>query len=128
MCYWKQWRRPRTRIANLLKFGTSKRHAILTGISRKGYWPLSKTLAPQTGMTNEWLEQQGLLLIRQLSPLYSNGEILVAKEVSSAKIPENNWLQARYSELCAEYSCVPDSAEWIAYRAPHSPTCIHRHV
>jgi RNA-directed DNA polymerase len=66
MCYWKQWRRPRTRIANLLKLGTSKRHAILTGISRKGYWRLSKTLAAQTGMTNEWLEQQGLLSIRQL--------------------------------------------------------------
>jgi RNA-directed DNA polymerase len=66
MCYWKQWRRPRTRIANLLKLGTSKRHAILTGISRKGYWRLSKTLATQTGMTNEWLEQQGLLSIRQI--------------------------------------------------------------
>ncbi len=60
MCYWKQWRRPRTRITNLLKLGTSKRHAILTGISRKGFWRLSKTLATQTGMTNEWLEQQGL--------------------------------------------------------------------
>lgn len=66
MCYWKQWRRPRTRITNLLKLGTSKRHAILTGISRKGYWRLSKTLATQTGMTNEWLEQQGLLSIRNL--------------------------------------------------------------
>jgi RNA-directed DNA polymerase len=66
MCYWKQWRRPRTRIANLLKLGTSKRHAICTGISRKGYWRLSKTLATQTGMTNEWLKQQGLLSIRQL--------------------------------------------------------------
>jgi RNA-directed DNA polymerase len=66
MCYWRQWRRPRTRIANLLKLGTSKHHAILTGISRKGYWRLSKTLATQTGMTNEWLEQQGLLSIRQL--------------------------------------------------------------
>ncbi|MEB3336130.1 MAG: group II intron maturase-specific domain-containing protein [Leptolyngbyaceae bacterium] len=66
MCYWKQWRRPRTRIANLLKLGTSKRHAILTGISRQGYWRLSKTLATQTGMTNAWLEQQGLLSIRNL--------------------------------------------------------------
>ncbi|MBW4692667.1 MAG: group II intron reverse transcriptase/maturase [Lyngbya sp. HA4199-MV5] len=66
MCYWKQWRRPRTRIANLLKLGTSKRQAILTGISRKGYWRLSKTLATHTGMTNEWLEQQGLLSIKQL--------------------------------------------------------------
>jgi RNA-directed DNA polymerase len=66
MCYWKQWRKPRTRIGNLLKLGTSKRHAILTGISRKGYWRLSKTLATQTGMTNEWLEGQGLLSIRKL--------------------------------------------------------------
>jgi len=66
MCYWKQWRRPRRRIANLLKLGTNKRHAILTGISRKGYWRLSKTLATQTGMTNEWLKQQGLLSIREL--------------------------------------------------------------
>lgn len=66
MCYWKQWRRPRTRIANLLKLGTSRQHAILTGISRKGYWRLSKTLATHTGMTNEWLEEQGLLSIRKL--------------------------------------------------------------
>jgi RNA-directed DNA polymerase len=66
MCYWKQWRRPRTRITNLLKLGTTKRQAILTGISRKGYWRLSKTLATHTGMTNEWLEQQGLLSIKHL--------------------------------------------------------------
>lgn len=66
MCYWKQWRRPRTRIQKLLELGTDKRHAILTGISRKGYWHLSRTLATQTGMTNEWLAQQGLLSIRDL--------------------------------------------------------------
>lgn len=66
MCYWKQWRRPRTHITNLLKLGRTKRQAILTGISRKGYWRLSKTLATHTGMTNEWLEQQGLLSIKQL--------------------------------------------------------------
>ena len=66
MCYWKQWRRPRTRIRNLLALGTDKRHAILTGISRRGYWHLSRTLATQTGMTNEWLAQQGLLSIRDL--------------------------------------------------------------
>jgi len=66
MCYWKQWRRPRTRIGKLLALGTDKRHAILTGISRRGYWHLSRTLATQTGMSNEWLAQQGLLSIRDL--------------------------------------------------------------
>ncbi|MDJ0705628.1 MAG: group II intron reverse transcriptase/maturase, partial [Leptolyngbyaceae cyanobacterium MO_188.B28] len=66
MCYWKLWRRPRTRIRNLLALGTNKRHAILTSISRRGYWYLLRTLATQTGMTNEWLAQQGLLSIRDL--------------------------------------------------------------
>lgn len=67
MGYWKQWRRPRRRIQKLLELGTDKRHAIVTGISRKGYWHLSRTLATQTGRTNDWLAQQGLSSIRDLS-------------------------------------------------------------
>jgi RNA-directed DNA polymerase len=66
MCFWKQWRKTRTRVRNLLALGTSKRQAILTALSRKSYWHLSKTLATQTGMTNNWLERQGLLSIRAL--------------------------------------------------------------
>jgi RNA-directed DNA polymerase len=66
MCYWKQWRKPRTRIQNLLKLGTDRRQAILTGLSRKAYWRLSRTLATQSGMTNQWLAKQGLLSIRAL--------------------------------------------------------------
>jgi len=66
MCYWKQWRRVRTKVRHLLALGTSKRQAILTAISRKGYWHLARTLATQTGMTNAWLERQGLLSIRTL--------------------------------------------------------------
>ena len=66
MCYWKQWRKAGTKVANLLALGTNRRQAIMTAISRKGYWHLAKTLATQTGMTNEWLQRQGLLSIRQL--------------------------------------------------------------
>ena len=66
MCYWKQWKRRHTRITNLLALGTSRDHALATGMSRKGYWHLAKTLATQTGMTNEWLAEQGLLSIRDL--------------------------------------------------------------
>ena len=66
MCYWKQWRYARTKVRNLLALGTSKRQAIMTAISRKSYWHLSKTLATQTGMTNKWLESQGLLSVRTL--------------------------------------------------------------
>jgi RNA-directed DNA polymerase len=66
MCYWKQWRRARTKVRNLLALGTGKREAILTAISRKSHWHLSKTLATQTGMTNAWLASQGLLSVRDL--------------------------------------------------------------
>ena len=46
--------------------GESRRSAILTAISRRGYWHLARTLATQAGMSNAWLEQQGLLSIRAL--------------------------------------------------------------
>jgi RNA-directed DNA polymerase len=66
MCYWKQWRYARTKVRNLLKLGTSKKQAIFTAISRKGPWHLSRTLATQTGMTNQWLKDQGLLSVKEL--------------------------------------------------------------
>jgi RNA-directed DNA polymerase len=66
MCFWKQWRYARTKVRNLLKLGTFKRVAILTAISRKGPWHLSRTLATQTGMTNQWLKDQGLLSVKEL--------------------------------------------------------------
>jgi RNA-directed DNA polymerase len=66
MCYWKQWRRVRTKVRNLLALGTGKRQAILTALSSKSYWHLSRTLATQTGMTNDWLERQGLVSVRAL--------------------------------------------------------------
>ena len=64
MCYWKQWRRARTKVRHLLALGTDRRSAIRTALSRKGYWHLARTLATQVGMTNEWLKQQGLISIR----------------------------------------------------------------
>jgi len=66
MCYWKQWRRPRTKIKNLLKLGTLLKAAMDVGLSRKGPWRLARTLATQTGMTNQWLKDQGLLSVKEL--------------------------------------------------------------
>ena len=66
MCYWKQWRRPRKRIGELIKLGAPRYHAILTGLSRKGYWHLAKTLSTNCGLSNEHLQRQGLLSLRTL--------------------------------------------------------------
>ena len=66
MCYWKQWRKVRIKVKNLLALGTPKRAAIWTGMSSKSYWHLSRSLGAQTGMTNKWLAQQGLISVRDL--------------------------------------------------------------
>ena len=44
----------------MLALGTSERQAIMTGLSSKSHWHLSRTLATQTGMTNDWLRRQGI--------------------------------------------------------------------
>ncbi|MCO6401593.1 MAG: group II intron reverse transcriptase/maturase, partial [Verrucomicrobia bacterium] len=66
MCYWKQWRRCRKRVRELLKLGVSESQAVLTALSRKSYWHLSRTMATQSGITNAWLESQGLVSVGTL--------------------------------------------------------------
>ncbi len=66
MCYLKQWRKPRTRIRNLIRLGTRSRTAVCLGLSSKGPYRLARTLATQSGMTLKWLEKQGLVSVREL--------------------------------------------------------------
>jgi RNA-directed DNA polymerase len=66
MCYWKQWRKPRRRIRELIKLGVRKKEAINLGLSRKSYWRLSKTLATNAGLSNAHFEQIGLISMRTL--------------------------------------------------------------
>ena len=66
MCYLKQWRKPRTRIRNLIRLGVRVRTAVHLGLSSKGPYRLARTLATQSGMTNKWLEEQGLVSVREL--------------------------------------------------------------
>ena len=66
MCYWKQWRYPRTKIRKLRQLGVNLDWAIKHGISRKGYWRLSRSPGVRTALSNKWLQQQGLLSLKQL--------------------------------------------------------------
>jgi RNA-directed DNA polymerase len=66
MCYWKQWRRCRKRVGELLKLGVSQQQAVLTALSRKSYWHLSRTMATQVGLNDAWLKSQGLVSVREL--------------------------------------------------------------
>lgn len=66
MCFWKQWRYPRTRIRKLKQLGVPHDLAVRHGTSHKGYWRLAKTLGGQMGMTKQWLLDQGLVFLRYL--------------------------------------------------------------
>jgi RNA-directed DNA polymerase len=66
MCYWKRWRKIGTKIRNLRALGIPEKFAVMIGASSKSYWHLAKAYATNAGMSNEWLEQQGLCNIKHL--------------------------------------------------------------
>ena len=66
MCYWKQWRRPRRRILELIKLGVKTREAVRLGLSRKSYWRLSKTMGTNSGLSNAHFKEIGLISVREL--------------------------------------------------------------
>ena len=66
MCYWKRWRHARTRSRELMRLGVSLCQASRHGKSRKGYWHMAKSIASGVGLTNAWLQAQGLLSLKSL--------------------------------------------------------------
>ena len=66
LCYWKQWRRRRTRINELLKLGIPRSIAIPVCMSNKGLWRMSRSLATTAGLTNQLLKDRGLVSVKEL--------------------------------------------------------------
>lgn len=59
-CYWKQWKNPRTRIANLKRLGVGAEEAITHGASSKGPWVMSSSEAVHQALSNDYLSESGL--------------------------------------------------------------------
>ena len=59
MYIWKQWRKPRTRVQNLIKLGMPEWQAYRNGNTRKGYWAISGSGILHHTITNKRLEQAG---------------------------------------------------------------------
>ena len=55
MCIWKQWKKPRTKVKNLVRMGVPKDLAWKAGNSRRGYWFTTQTVAVKMAMTKERL-------------------------------------------------------------------------
>ena len=59
MYIWKQWKRPKTRVKNLLKLGIPEWAAYQYGNSRKGYWRMAGTTTVNRAISKERLAQAG---------------------------------------------------------------------
>ncbi|WP_284285271.1 reverse transcriptase domain-containing protein, partial [Marinibactrum halimedae] len=75
MCYWRQWRKPRTKVRNLLKLGVRIQAAVACGITSKGPWRSSKTPGIQQALNNGYLKRAGLVSLKEgwIKVHYPNG-------------------------------------------------------
>jgi hypothetical protein len=59
-CYiWKQWKKPRTRVQNLMKLGMPEWQAYRNGNTRKGYWRIAGSGILTHTITNKRLARAG---------------------------------------------------------------------
>lgn len=63
MVFWKQWKRIRTKAANLMKLGVNKQKAWEYANTRKGYWHIANSWILSTSVTNERLKQAGYIFL-----------------------------------------------------------------
>ncbi len=64
MAYWRQWRKPRTKVRNLIKLGVRVQAAVACGLTSKGPWRSAKTPGIQQALSNAFLKSEGLVSLR----------------------------------------------------------------
>lgn len=60
LCYWKQWKLPKTRIRKLIGFGIDKHKAYEWGNTRKGYWRITNSPKLSRALNNAFWRKEGL--------------------------------------------------------------------
>jgi len=64
MAYWRQWRKPRTKVRNLIARGVKIQAAVACGITSKGPWRSSKTPGINQALSDDYLKSEGLYALR----------------------------------------------------------------
>ncbi|EON70225.1 Retron-type reverse transcriptase [Lysinibacillus sphaericus OT4b.31] len=74
MCLWKNWKKPRTRVRNLIRLKVPYGKAYEWGNTRKGYWRISKSPILHRTLGNSYWNGQGLksLQVRYETLRYSS--------------------------------------------------------
>ena len=65
-CIWKQWKRVRTRIRNLIKLGVPKYKAYKYANTRKGYWRVSNSPILDATLNNKYFKSIGLMSLSNI--------------------------------------------------------------
>ena len=69
MCFWKQWKKIKTKHENLIKLGIDKRKAWEYANTRKSYWRISNSPVLAKVLTNQYLKKIGLISISEIYSL-----------------------------------------------------------
>ncbi len=65
MCFWKRWKKVKTRFNNLFRLGIDKAKAWEYANTRKGYWRISNSPILSKALTNEKLKKHGFPTITE---------------------------------------------------------------
>jgi len=66
LCYWKQWKRVRTRVEQLIKLGVKPNKAYWWANTRNGYWRTVHSPILTTALNNAFLKKEGLLCLKEI--------------------------------------------------------------
>ena len=65
LCYWKQWKKIKTKHDNLVKLGVANWKAWEHANTRKGYWRISNSPILNSTLTNKYLREQGFITLSE---------------------------------------------------------------
>jgi hypothetical protein len=65
LCYWKQWKKIKTKHDNLFKLGIDNGKAWEYANTRKGYWRISNSPVLSRSLTNKYLKSQGFITLTE---------------------------------------------------------------
>jgi len=66
LCYWIQWKKPRTRVRQLQKLGVKPYQAYQWGNTRKGHWRTVHSPILLRTLNNAFLKKEGLLCLKEI--------------------------------------------------------------
>lgn len=65
LCYWKQWKKIKTKYDNLIRLSIDKWKAKEYANTRKGYWRISNSPILKRTLTNQYLREQGFITLTE---------------------------------------------------------------